>query len=145
MYTTEAAVIDALSEDYDGSVPPSVESCILIAAELVEEVCTPAGYSTGRLALIEMYLAAHFYLVSRPKIESESIGGEITTKIQGRTDLLLLNTFHGQSALMLDTEGGLAEKQAQAAGKTTPGKNVNTQTAGIVWLGTARDSTGRAI
>jgi hypothetical protein len=82
------------------------------ASSLVEEVCTPLGYSDARLELIERWLGAHFFDINRPRARLQSVGGGGGTLQEAyepvTTNLWLNNTKYGQQAMLLDTKGGLA-------------------------------------
>lgn len=97
-----------LDEDID------LEEYILAANELVTELCEPvmqpdgatAYYSEPRLALIETWLAAHFYAIRDPRTSFEQ-AGSVNARYEGKTDLGLNFTRYGQQAMLLDTYGNL--------------------------------------
>ena len=82
-----------------------------------------ASVDDTTLELIERYLAAHYYALDNPSIVSESADGTSETYERGQTGMGLDSTRFGQTALELDTCGGLlaAKKRRRAA---------------IHWLGT---------
>lgn len=108
-------------------------AAITTANELVTECCAgDAGpdtdYTANRLELIERYLAAHFYLVWRRQRKTEK-AGPVAASYDAKLGLVFNNTTHGQSALALDTNGGLAALNKKTA-KGAPRR------VGITWLGT---------
>lgn len=143
-YTTEAAVEDLLADDYDSAVAFTLAQAIEVANELVEEICAPvASYSASRLEKIERYLAAHFWQISKPRVQTEGFGqGDLENTIQSKIDLGLFLTHYGQKAAFLDTAGGLARLQQKTVTKNS---NVNTQTPTLEWLGTKRDVQGNVV
>ena len=111
-----------------------ITAYILTANELVTEVCASvtdddgvAYYSDDRLELIERWLAAHFYAVNDPRAAMEK-AGPVSQTLQYKVDLNLANTMYGQQAMVLDTQGGLAQLSKQAE----DGKK---RSAGVFWLG----------
>lgn len=104
---------------------------IAAAEELVTELCVPAGYSAGRLAIIETWLAAHFVAIRDPRYVSESLGGE-SFSVAIQTGLNLGLTPYGQQAMLLDTNGSLARIDKHVA----QGKRATVQ---ITWLGSSPD------
>jgi hypothetical protein len=105
------------------------------ANELVTEVCVPAGYTDARLELIERYLAGHFYAMRDSQITAEA-AGPVSTTYQGKVGLFLQNSLQGQSALALDTAGGLARLSKQLELGT------RRRTVTGFWLGTKPCDTG---
>ncbi len=85
----------------------NLDPFILVANELVTEVCGGAGYTDARLELIERWLAAHFYTNRDPRPVSEN-AGPVGTTYQSAVDLNLNTSHYGQTAMLLDTAGGLA-------------------------------------
>lgn len=101
----------------------SLDPFILMASELVTEVCVPAGYGDERLELIERWLAAHFYCSRDPRLSYE-VAGAVAGTYQYKNGLFLANTSYGQMALALDTKGGLAllsKNMEEGRKKTTVG------------------------
>jgi len=101
---------------------------IVMANELVTECCGDAGYSSTRLEMIERLLAAHFYTLMDPRVAAEK-AGPVSSNYKFTTELGFNNTHHGQAALRLDTEGGLAalEKSVVDGGS---------RMVSLTWLGT---------
>lgn len=104
---------------------------ITIANELVTELCVGKGYTEGRLALIETWLAAHFYCVRDPRVTSESAG--VSASYEGSAGMYLERSRYGQQAMVLDTAGGLAalNKKSQTGGA---------RRISIAWLGTEQET-----
>lgn len=82
-----------------------------------------AGLLTSSLKIeIETYLAAHFYHLADPQVQSESYGGASAT-YQGTSGEGLKGSWWGQQAIALDVTGELL--------KLANGK----RTASMTWLG----------
>lgn len=81
---------------------------IAAASDLVTEVCCGKGYSIDRLVKIETWVAAHFYRVAEPDTEEEA-GDGVRYRFQTKVGFGFRLTSFGQTALLLDTAGGLAE------------------------------------
>lgn len=110
---------------------------IEMASGLVDELCTgDAGptppYDVGRLELIERWLAAHFHTNMDPRLEQEKTG-EASGKYRGKTDLGLLSSLYGQTAVQLDTNGGLARNNRANTRPASRGDGLKTE---LLWLGT---------
>lgn len=115
----------ALIIDYESG--KDLSSFILIANELVTECCGDEGYTETRLELIERYLAAHFYTNYDPRTSSEGAGA-VSASYQGATNIGFDSSFYGQTAMRLDTSGGLAALNE----KIKKGKK---RTVSISWVG----------
>ena len=98
---------------------------MMIANELVTEVCTDKGYTDSRLELIERWLSAHFYTNRDPRAVNEK-AGPVGVTYQSAVALNLNTSHYGQTAMLLDTAGGLA------ALNTLKKKKV----LSVSWLGT---------
>lgn len=108
----------------------SMDPFIEAANMLVTQACTglTVEYSSAKLAIIEKWLAAHFYTVRDPRAESEK-AGPVGEKFQSKVDLGLNTSHYGQMALRLDYQGGLASLEKEM-------KDGVKKTVGITWLGT---------
>lgn len=128
-YTTQSNVADLIDID----VGDDISWAISMANELVEEKCNTSSnaYSTTRLELIERNLAAHFYTTYKPRAKSEK-AGSVAETIQGAWDLGFDTSLYGQSAMRLDTGGGLSALN-QASKKGIKIK------VGATWGGTPLD------
>lgn len=112
---TTRANIAAIIELDDSVIPNDAAMLpfITIANELVTERCTgttygPAtAYSEDRLELIERWLAAHFYTNRDPRSSDEK-AGSVGASYQSKVDLGFDTSHYGQTAMRLDTNGGLA-------------------------------------
>jgi len=78
------------------------------ANSLVNDVCLDSEYSDEKLALIEKWLSAHFIAIKHKIRSNQSIGGEVSESFQYAVDLNLNVTIYGQQAMLLDTDGNLA-------------------------------------
>jgi hypothetical protein len=111
-------------------------AAILTANVLVTKVCGASDYEADQFELIERWLAAHFYVIWRPRSYRERAGPVAQEFEPIKVDLGLDVTKYGQTAMRLDTDGSLAalnnrqKKLLSGAGATT------VQT---VWVGTERE------
>lgn len=81
---------------------------ITAAAMIVTRRLVPlATYSADELTEIESWLAAHFATVPEGQLRAEQ-AGQARDDIAIKVDLGLDQTTFGQTAKVLDTEGGLA-------------------------------------
>lgn len=131
------ALVQGVIEVDDDLIPDEAAMLpfITLANELVTEVCTgtagpTVAYSTERLELIETWLAAHFYTNLDPRAVSESAG--VSASYQSRVDLGFDTSHYGQTAMRMDTNGGLARLNQEA-------KNGKRRIK-VTWLGTATDA-----
>jgi hypothetical protein len=103
-------------------IPDGVDPTIFIttANQLVTDVCGGFGYSAGKMALIELWLAAHFLATSdlgqESRLTSETLS-DGSQAYMNKVDFNLKLTTYGQQALILDTEGGLAQLAKADGGK----------------------------
>ena len=137
MARTTKALVETIIELDPLIVPDdaAMEPFILIANELVTEVCTgDAGpdpaYTAARLELIERWLTAHFYTNRDPRRTTES-AGSVSAAYQSKVDLGLDTSHYGQTAMRLDTNGGLA--------KLNDDMKKGKPRVGAAWLGTPYD------
>lgn len=110
--TTAIAVGGIIEIDATISLSPFIE----IATVLVTERCSTDDYDAARLELIERWLSAHFYTVREMRAESEK-AADVTEKKQSKVDLGFDTSHYGQTAMRLDTAGGLASLNTQMKGK----------------------------
>lgn len=138
MARTTKALIEKII-DVDAEIIPdddAMEPFILMANELVTEVCTgdagpTTAYTDDRLELIERWLAAHFYTNRDPRTKSEK-AGSVSESYQTQIDLGFDSSHYGQTAMRLDTNGGLAKlNEDTKAGKPR---------VGVAWLGCSDQS-----
>ena len=80
---------------------------------------------------IELNLACHFYTMWRQLYKSEKIGDASAT-YQGQTEMYLESSRYGQTAMLMDVTGKLAERNRKA--KDQP------KTPSIFWAGKSYDS-----
>ena len=126
--------------ELDASIVPTAVSMlpfITVASELVDECCVgdagPATpYTDERLELIERWLSAHFYTNRDPRLVNEK-AGPVGGSYQSRVDLGFDTSHYGQTAMRLDTNGGLSKLNDDMK----KGKPV----VGAVWLGTSEEDT----
>lgn len=127
MRTTSQLVAGIIEVDI--SIP--LDPFIAVASELVTELCTDSdtGYSDERLELIERWLSAHFYTNRDPRPTREE-AGPVSASYQSKVALNLASSHYGQTAMMLDTAGGLSELS----------RDLQKRTLTVSWLGTELES-----
>lgn len=128
--STNVIAVLLSGKQYDGVNSPSLDAFIDTANSLVTQLnseCNSGGeLDTARLELIERYLAAHFYAHADQQMQAKQTGDASAT-FKGKTDLGLNGTDYGQTALLLDTTGCLANwNQQLKSGK---------KKIGVKWLG----------
>lgn len=98
----------AICEELDENIPstPFIENAHLLIYETYSKKST---FSTERLALIELYLAAHFVAITYPPTAFEGVG-KLQQSVQYKLGFGLQNTKYGQQALLL-SEGTLLGKK----------------------------------
>ena len=101
--------------ELDAAVVPdddAFEPFITVANELVTEACVTNGpataYTATRLELIERWLAAHLYTNRDPRAAAER-AGPVGSTFQSKIDIGFDTSHYGQTAMRLDTNGGLAK------------------------------------
>ena len=100
--------VNDLTEIFDTILTESQLSAFINSAHYVIQAnLTSSGLSIDVLTEIHKYLAAHFASLRDQRLESERVA-DVSYKYQGKTDMGLESTFYGQTALMLDTSGKLA-------------------------------------
>ena len=106
-----------------------VEVFIKSANILTSLVNTVGGMTdSDQLMEVERWLSAHLVAIRDMRVASEK-AGEVSQKFQYKVDLNFNVTVYGQTALVLDTSGYLAELQDKA-------KNGKKIAASILTLGT---------
>lgn len=118
--TVDSTTLANLSKiiEVPSDVDPSI--FILTANQLTTDVCGGVGYSAQKLALIELWLAAHFLATSDLGQESRLTSEDLSDGSQSymhKVDFNLKLTTYGQQALILDTEGGLAQLAKSEGGR----------------------------
>lgn len=105
MTVTAAQVRSVASNDIPASA--DLDTFVTQAQLLVEEDLADKGFSESRLALIQIYLAAHFAIIKYKYKTSVNVGVAVgfqsAVKVGGFS-----STHYGQQAMMLDTSGTLA-------------------------------------
>lgn len=113
----------------------AMEAFILPASLMVDEACTgdngpTVAYDDDTLELIERWLTAHLYTNRDPRTVNEK-AGSVGAAFQSKVDLGFDTSHYGQTAMRLDTNGGLATLNKNSK-KGKP-------TVGGIWAGTAAD------
>ena len=116
---TEEEVGELVEVDENISATPFINA----ANQLVTELCTGSGYNDERLATIEAWLAAHFYLMREQVVASEKTGAAVSN-YQYQIGLMLNQTKHGQMAMLLDTAGNLARHSKQMEEGQSPSVSI---------------------
>jgi len=133
---TSKTNIAAIIELDDSIIPNDAAMLpfITLANELVTEFCTgdngpETAYTDERLELIERWLSAHFYTNRDPRVTNEK-AGSVGAAYQSSVALGFSTSHYGQTAMRIDTNGGLArlDKEMKNGGKTR---------AKVSWLGTS--------
>jgi len=127
--TTDALIRGIL--DVDTAIT-DLDPFILIANEIVTEVCSDSSYTAARLVIIETWLAAHFTAIRDVRRDTERVG-TVSEVYQYKVDLNLHQTQYGQQAMLIDTAGNLAALSK----KMTDG--IDTSNVGATWVGTEED------
>ena len=100
--------VDDLVEIFETEFTEAQLSAFVNSAHyLIQANLLSSGLSSDVLTEIHKYLAAHFASLRDQRIESERVA-DVSMKYQGKTDMGLNATLYGQTALMLDTSGSLA-------------------------------------
>lgn len=143
MARTTRALVGSIIELDSGVVPDeaALEPFVTIANELVTECCTgdagpTTAYTAARLELIERWLAAHFYTNRDPRTVTER-AGSVSEQYQSCVSLGFDTSHYGQTAMRLDTNGGLAKLNSDSK-KGKP-------TVGVTWLGTPADEVDEMV
>ena len=129
--TTLALVSEIV--DVDTNISSTLTPFITAANELVTEVCSDSSYTDARLTLIETWLAGHFYAMRDQALDTDRVD-VLSTKYQYKIGLFLQQTKQGQTALILDTAGNLAQlskrmEDGEAAGVSVfwPGEDYDSE------------------
>lgn len=131
--TTEAEVRAVIETDPDISIDPFISHAGVLT-DRMEINATEKGYTltAAELALVETYLAAHFYALRDRQAETER-EGRSSVKYMGKLGYGLEATPWGQQALTIDYTGSLAKQ----TGSSNTG---NSNSVGLVWLGEEDDA-----
>ena len=87
---------------------------IASAESLFSQVLADKGFDEEHTKWILVWLAAHFISIREPREKSFKIGDASVT-FEGTTGMGLRFTRYGQTAIMMDTSGTLAELGQQPA------------------------------
>lgn len=97
-----------------------------------------ATHSAALAEMIERWLAAHFYSIRDPRVQSEGVKG-LTQTYAMSVAVGLEVTTHGQQAIALDSSGKLAAWILAIKGKTSLLGKVGAGSIGISWMGTPEE------
>lgn len=117
--TTERAVKAILGGHYDGTtgLQPFIDTATVLTDRV--SLADSAGEMTvASLALVECYLAAHFYAHADQITQSRSTGGA-SGQFQGQTAMGFDATLYGQTAKRLDATGLLVKLDQPQRPKAT--------------------------
>lgn len=119
MSRTTADAVKLLVE-VDATISTDLAPFIETASSLVDDVVATAKkadgsdyYTPTKLELIERWLAAHFYTIRDNRAAAEK-AGSVSINYQYDIGKMLSSSMQGQTALALDTAGGLASLSKQA-------------------------------
>lgn len=130
--TTSADVqaILVTNKQYDGTtdLQPFIDTAVVLT-DWLETNDTGGTLSETALERIEAYLAAHFYGHADQFFTSKSTG-RASGSFQGQTQMVLMSTYYGQTACLLDTTGLLAQRSKDAERGSPVDYGV-----GIEWVG----------
>lgn len=101
--TTSVLVSELLEVDASDVITQHIATANL----MVDRYCLESEYTEAHLTLIESWLAAHFYTVSRPQNKAEKVDVLSESK-DIQTALQLQSSRFGQTAMALDFDGNLA-------------------------------------
>lgn len=112
-------------KDYDGetNLQPFIDTAVILT-DRVASKDSDSELSDAALALIEAWLAAHYYCTPDRPYQSRN-QGKSGGSFQGQTGMHLESTYYGQTAMDLDFTGTLANI------------NKGTRKAKAHWLGKA--------
>jgi hypothetical protein len=129
---TTATLVSGIRTIDEDDIDTALAPYILTASALVDDHCTSGDLDSDRLELIERWLAAHFYtLHNNARLTLSETIGPLTETYFGKVGFALNLTPYGQTAMTLDSTGGLALWNAKViAGKT--------DSPAITWLGQER-------
>ena len=100
--------VDDLVEIFETELTEAQLSAFVNSAHyVIQNNLLSSGLSSDILTEIHKYLAAHFASLRDQRIASERVA-DVSMNYQGKTDMGLNATLYGQTALMLDTSGSLA-------------------------------------
>lgn len=130
--TTSAAVIAILGSDYNYNSGDDLSPFIETASNIIDSNCiyvaplTP--YSDTKLELIERWLSGWAYLLMNPARKFDA-AGPVQKSTESKVDLNFALNKYGQTAMLLDTNGGLAELNNSLKSRK------QSVSVGITWLG----------
>lgn len=120
--------VDDLVEIFETELTEAQLSAFVNSAHyVIQNNLLSSGLSNDILTEIHKYLAAHFASLRDQRLQAERVA-DVSYTYQGKTDMGLQATFYGQTALMLDTSGTLANlalKPATFQVFTTPDHGSN--------------------
>ncbi|MCP4566487.1 MAG: hypothetical protein GY841_02770 [FCB group bacterium] len=128
MARTDATEIGKIIDVDSGD---DLDAFIDAANILVTDILGESGTATATLAVIETWLAAHFYAIYKPRASAEK-AGSVSESFDYKIDLALNQTRYGQMALSLDTTGALARHNKKIIDGVS-------KTASVSWLGTSTE------
>lgn len=135
MSRTDSTAVTALLVDVESGV--SLDQFITVANIMVTKHCTDAAFTVDELEVIERYLAAHLYCISRPRPIQEK-AGDVSENKQHVEALGLDATEFGQMVKRLDWSGALAALDARSS------SNKRTSVS-ATWMGEENDNTVESI
>lgn len=112
----------------------AVNSAIVVATTLVNDLLLGQNFNAAKLKSIELYLACHFSLLSAEKGPLAAVDvGDATERYHNVYSAGLNSTRFGQQAIVLDTSGKLAAVSAKAMKPTLEALFASVGTGRIGW------------
>lgn len=127
--TSPGAVQGVLVDNYDGvtDLTPFIASATAQVDYIVTQD-TSLIMTTQLLAIVETWLAAHFYACNDRTYRSKNTGGA-SGSFDGTTAMVFNSTLYGQTAMANDLTNTLARRNQEVI-------TGYRRKAGMVWLGT---------
>jgi hypothetical protein len=131
-FRTDQSRVREVLEEADETIPvePFIRAANAVINSLISRCAAMAASSADELAVVETWLAAHYYAQRDPAYASKTTGGASGT-FQGQTAMYFEASKYGQRAMELDGSGCLSKRQWEL-------KTGNTMKASLTWGGKAR-------
>lgn len=122
--------VEAIVE-VDEDVTTTLAPFIAAAKVLLDAATVNSDYTEATYDLIHTWLSAHFYCIRDNRRSSET-ADKVREEYQYKLGIGLDCTMYGQTAIMMDTEGGLAKINKE-------NKNGGKKSVSVTWVGTDPD------
>jgi hypothetical protein len=117
--TTDSAVFEIIDTTLS-----DIDTFITTANLFVTATLSDKGLSDTILEEIERYITAHFLSVKDQRVQAEKID-VLSFTYQGKTGTGLEATLYGQTAILLDTSGTLADIAKNGMAKSVSVRSLN--------------------